>query len=377
MNKYKLITYIFAFIILVCFIGTLFIQSGTEITEEKDLLETQNNITNSIEIYGYTIDNPNIIINPFNANDNSALITFETDEYVNINVNVNEMYSYTSKLTNRHYLGIYNLLKGNNIIYLSYGNTQKKLEINIDSSSADAVEGILLSNNHLLVPTDKLTKSGNFTGLREVDALGKIYYEYLLADGYKGLACEIDEEKIAILNEKIDILDRQNGNIITSLDISSHKDNWQNIECKENKIILYGENKNIEVDEEKKINLINGEFNKKYLSSDPNYINTPGVRFYEEIITKTSNEKVWLLNYSKKTNDNIKIEKEFNRIVVTNKNQNKCQNYLILDQLFNKKVYQLCDEINYIYTYNLKGKYSVYIKEKNKVYKTNNFLIFN
>ena len=234
MNKIKLIAFIFSFIIIFCIVGSFFVQADTEIKEEQDILELQNNITNNINIYGYTIDNPNIIINPYNRNYNSALITFQTKEYTSIKVNINDTQTFNTKETNKHYIGIYNLNLGMNNITLSYKGKTKKIEIEIkeEGKTIDLQNTIQLSNNHLLEPTDKHLENNNYTGIREIDALGKIYYEYLLEDGYKGLACEIDEEKLVVLSNNLIILDRQNGDIIDTIDISNYKINWINIEYK-------------------------------------------------------------------------------------------------------------------------------------------------
>ena len=108
MNKVKLIFGVFIFIIIFCFIGVFFIQADSEIVGEVDILDIQNEITNNINVYGYSIDNPNVIVNPYGDNYNTALILFETDDYVSVNVNVNNVYNFSSKKTNRHYIGVYN-----------------------------------------------------------------------------------------------------------------------------------------------------------------------------------------------------------------------------------------------------------------------------
>lgn len=377
MNKIKLIIFVFIFIVIFCFVGVFFVQADTEIKEEEDVLKIQNEITSDINVYGYDIDNPNIIIDPYNMNYNSALIMFETDDYVSVKVNVNDVYTYDSKVTKRHYIGVYNLLIGSNSIVLSYGNKRKTIEINIEDNNKKIVleDSILLSNNHFLVSTDKYIEGNLYTGIREIDALGKIYYEYLIEEGYKGIACEIDEEKLAVLSNKLILLDRQNGDIISSFDISSYGEDWYAIDYVNDKIVLYSENKNIAIDIEGDISFYEGEYEKKYLSGDINYKNIEGIRFYEEIETEKSDINVWLLNYDDIKNK-IDIKKEFNRIIVSSEDIDDCNTYLILDQLLDKRVYELCNNVNYIYTYDMSGKYSVYFKIDDEVYKTNKYLKF-
>lgn len=378
MGKIKLIIFVFIFIIIFCFVGVFFVQADTEIEGEEDILEVQNNITNNINVYGYTFDNPNVIINPYGENYNSALIIFETDEYVSLKVNVNNIDIFNSRETNKHYIGVYNLLTGNNYINLSYGKNSKKIEIVIEEENNTSIleNGILLSNNHLLIPTDKYIDNDIYTGIREVDALGKIYYEYLINDGYKNIACEIDDERLAVLSDNLIILDRQNGDILSSFDISDYNYDWIGMEYIDEKIVLYSSEKNISINIEGDISDTLGSYNKKYLKGDINYKNIEAIRFYKEKETKKSNESIWLLNYSDEMKNEIDIQKEFNRLIISSEDINDCNTYLVLDKLLDKRVYQLCDKINYIYTYDFDGKYSVYFKIGNEVYKTDKYLEF-
>ena len=378
MNKIKLIIVFFVFIIIFCVIGSLLINSNIEIKSEEDILYNQNNINKKISVYGYDFNNPNIIINPYNLNNRSALILFETKDYVSINVNINDNYQYLSKKTNRHYIGVYNLVNGYNYIVLSYGENIKKIELYLEEKTINfnINDFPILSNNHLLIPTDKYDDKGLFTGVREVDALGKIYYEYLINEGYSGLGCEIDDEKLALLGNKLIILDRQNGNVISSYDISSHKNNWLFMNCDNSKINLYGEEKSISIDENDNISNIENKYDKKTFSGDINYSNKKAVRFYEEVITKTSNKNIFLFNYSNEDRKDIEVKKEFNRIVISSKNFNNCNNYVILDKFMDRKVYNLCKKINYIYSYDLKGKYSIYFKINDNIYNTGKYIRF-
>ena len=377
-NRFKLVMFVFVFIIMFCVIGSLFVQAKTEIKSEEDILDVQNKINNSINVYGYTFDNPNVIVDPYNMNYNSALIVFETDEYVNIKVNVNDIYSYNGKKTNKHYIGLYNLLVGENNITLSYGKNKKNIVINVSEGESyiNFDNGYILSNNHLLVSTGDYFDNNSYTGIREVDALGKIYYEYLLKDGYKGVACEIDEETFAVLSKDLIVLDRQNGNVIKSYEISKYSNDWISMDYVDSKINLYSDEITVSIDEDGNISEIEDIYEKVYFSGDINYDNKEGIRFYDEIITEVSDENIWLLSYSKKMNKDINIKKEFNRIIVSSDDINNCNNYLILDQLSDKRVYELCNKDNYIYTYDMNGKYSVYFKIDDKVYKTDKYLNF-
>lgn len=377
MNKSKLIIFIFFFIVIFCIVGSFFLQGDIEIESEVDIIDLQNKITSDINIYGYTIDNPNVIVNPYGENYNTALIIFETDDYVSINVNVNDIYSYNSNFTNKHYIGVYNLIEGKNHVNLSYGEVNKKIELNIDKGNGmNNDDMILIANNHFIIPTYKYISDDVYTGFREVDIFGKIYYEYILEDGYYGISCEIDDEYVAVLSENLLIVDRQNGEIRKNYDISDYGNNWIAMEYLDNSIILYGKEKNISISFDGEISLYEGMYVKKYLSSDVNYINKRGVRFYKEVKTKTSDENIWLLGYSNDIDFDINIKKEFNRIVINSEDLNECDNYLILDKLFDKRVYELCDNTTYVYTYDFEGEYSIYFKVNGKIYKTDKYLKF-
>ena len=83
-----------------------------------------------------------------------------------------------------------------------------------------------------------------------------------------------------------------------------------------------------------------------------------------------------MLNYSKDIPIEIEIQKEFNRIIINSEDIDNCNTYLILEKLLDKKVYELCNNKNYIYTYNFEGKYSVYFKIDENLYKTDKYLMF-
>ena len=198
----------------------------------------------------------------------------------------------------------------------------------------------------------------------------------MINDGYKNIACEIDDERLAVLSDNLIILDRQNGDILSSFDISDYNYDWIGMEYIDEKIVLYSSEKNISINIEGDISDTLGSYNKKYLKGDINYKNIEAIRFYKEKETKKSNESIWLLNYSDEMKNEIDIQKEFNRLIISSEDINDCNTYLVLDKLLDKRVYQLCDKINYIYTYDFDGKYSVYFKIGNEVYKTDKYLEF-
>ena len=371
MNKFKFVGFIFLFILLFCIIGSFFINNGEEIVLNEDIINIQNKINDKINIYGYTFDNMNVIVNPYDMNYNTALIMFETDDEVSINVNVNNLYSYSSKVTNRHYIGVYDLNVGDNVITLKYGNNTKKININIPELGdiIDKNNMTILNNNHLIVPTYEYIRDNVYTGFREVDILGKIYFEYIIDTGYKGLSVQVDYDKLAVLSDKLLIIDLQNGNVIQSFDIDNY--DYNSITYKDNKIVLSS------LDNEFSIDYVGNMDNKEYFEGDINYKLGNGIRFYKEKETEVSKENILLLSYEKKFDKDIKIEREFNRIIINYDEVDNCNTYLILDKFMDKRIYNLCDKVNYIYTKNLSGKYSIYFKIDDKIYKTGKYFNFN
>ena len=102
-----------------------------------------------------------------------------------------------------------------------------------------------------------------------------------------------------------------------------------------------------------------------------NYKTIPSRRFGRLDETKVSNKKISLLKYDKDKVDGISIEQDNERIKITNDNDQKV--YVILDKFLDKRVYEV-GYIKYINTISLRGKYTVYFKVGNKLYKTNSYV---
>ena len=75
-----------------------------------------------------------------------------------------------------------------------------------------------------------------------------------------------------------------------------------------------------------------------------------------------------------KLEDEIKldIKQEFDRIVVNK--ESKDEVILILDKLTDRRSYKINSKIFYINNTELSGKYSIYVKLDNKLYKTNYYI---
>ena len=96
------------------------------------MTETQQKIEESIRAKGYTIDNPNVILNPYGNSPLTALIAFETDKETDITVTIKgkdklSTFEHTFASAKEHYLPIYGLYADyNNEVILTYSVEDKK-----------------------------------------------------------------------------------------------------------------------------------------------------------------------------------------------------------------------------------------------------------
>lgn len=90
-NK-KIITIIISIIVLII-LGSIFYsynnlkgKNGIDLT--ASLVTKQNEIEKTIKTNGYTIDNPKVLLDPYNASPLTALILFETEEEVSPKITI-------------------------------------------------------------------------------------------------------------------------------------------------------------------------------------------------------------------------------------------------------------------------------------------------
>ncbi len=244
-NK-KIITIIISIIVLII-LGSIFysynnLRGKSKIDLTASLVTKQNEVEKTIKTNGYTIDNPKVLLDPYNASPLTALILFETEEEVSPKVTIEGKDKLTTIETKfakntKHYLPIYGLYADyNNKVDISYTLSDgkkitKKVEIQTnklpddfvlptslkkDSSkltndlyfftpsskgytcaydvngdvrwylSSNAVwDNTRLKNGHMMVSTERLVNSPYYmTGLYEIDLLGHIYNEYSIKGGY-------------------------------------------------------------------------------------------------------------------------------------------------------------------------------------------------
>ena len=244
-NK-KIITIIISIIVLII-LGSIFysynnLTGKSKIDLTASLVTKQNEIEKTIKTNGYTIDNPKVLLDPYDASPLTALILFETEEEVSPKVTIEGKDKLTTIETEfakntKHYLPIYGLYADyNNKVDISYTLSDgkkitKQVEIQTDKLPDDFVlptsvkkdsskltndlyfftpsskgytcaydvngdvrwylsnnaiwDNTRLKNGHMMVSTERLVNSPYYmTGLYEIDLLGHIYNEYSLKGGY-------------------------------------------------------------------------------------------------------------------------------------------------------------------------------------------------
>lgn len=274
-------------VILVLFTFSTFyyfsIYPKNKIEEKQSLIVMQSNIEENFQSNGYTIENPNVILNPYEISPLTALIIFETDDTVEPTVIIEgkdklSTYTHTFDEGKVHYLPIYGLYADmENTIIIKYNEVIKEIKIKTDklpdgfvlptSVTADKknltndlyfytpsslgytcaydINGDVrwylnqymiwavkrLDNGHLMLSTERLVNPPYYmTGLYEIDLLGKIYFEYNLQGGYHHDYFELDSANILVASDKFNNedgtvedyiveVDRKTGDIVKEYDL--------------------------------------------------------------------------------------------------------------------------------------------------------------
>lgn len=273
-------------LIFILFLGAVFLEikntADTPVDRTISLVEKQNE--KDYNTKGYTIDNPNVVLNPYDISPLSALVLFETEQEETVKVTIKgkdalTTYTHTFDATKKHFLPIYGLYADKeNEVVISYGKVSKTIKIKTDKlpddislptsvvkdaskltndlyfytpsskgyTAAYDVNGDVrwyltinsiwevnrLQNGHLLLSTERLVNSPYYmTGLYEMDMLGKIYTEYSLEGGYHHDYYEMENGNLIVASDNfangktvedyVVELDRKTGKIVKTWDISS------------------------------------------------------------------------------------------------------------------------------------------------------------
>lgn len=284
-RNYKIATILSVAFIMV---STLFILNQkainhNELIEKVSMVDSEYEIEKKFKVNGYTLDNPNIILNPYGNSPLTALVLFETEQELDVKVTITgkdklTTYTHTFSKTKEHYLPIYGLYAdSNNKIIIECGNNKKEIYIQTEklpenmilptsikankskltndlyfytpSSSgytvAYDVNGEVrwyltnyalwkidrLQNGHLLVSTERLINNPYYmTGLYEIDLLGKIYTEFSLEGGYHHDYYETENGNLLVASDDFNNedgtvedyiveLDRTTGKVIKTFDL--------------------------------------------------------------------------------------------------------------------------------------------------------------
>ena len=396
MKKYYLIFIFLLIIIIITIIGSHLFSGNISVSKEPDIATTQIELEKRFLSYGYTLDNPNIIINPYEISPLTALVIFETNEKETPTIIIkgknNEIdYTYTLNPNVNHFIPIYYLYPDyENKVIVKCGYFEKELtiktnplpeDINDYPSYKDDYNNIRwyltkkytgnmtkLANNNYLIGSDKLDENNHSISVLEINLLGKVYYEYLLENSYYGLTTTY-KDNILVLSSNLLELDRQTMKIINEYEIN---DNYDYMTTIDDLVILQNEDKTIainhdtkEVIDYSKVTPVNSSLVAKNLNIYPK------VTLGKLKETKQTSKKISLFNY-KEYQDALDIIKEPHRLVIkTNTNEDT---YIILDQFLDKRTYQVKDNLLYINDTNLKGTYTIYIKIGKKIYNTNYYI---
>ena len=286
MNKKTVIVLVAAVAVLIIAVFRIFgmqTEGENEVENVVSLMEKQIQDENKLKISGYTLDDPNVVLNPYEISPLTALVIFETDEEVSPEVTIHgdsDLTTYTHTFTKEteHYLPIYGLYAGReNKVTIKCGDKEKELTIKTDElpddfilptsvkkdesklnndlyfytpssfgyTAAYDVNGDVrwyltesaiweinrLDNGRLLVSTERLAEVPYYsTGLYEMDMLGKIYTEYSLPGGYHHDYYEMENGNLLVASDDFNNdsgtvedyvveIDRKNGNIVKTFDL--------------------------------------------------------------------------------------------------------------------------------------------------------------
>lgn len=286
-NLKKIIVIILAIIIIASIIGLLILNNistaRSELKLTLSLRSEQQELEEGFTSEGYTLDNPNVIVDPYNNSPLTALVIFETEREEKVKITIegeDDLTTYTHEFDKEkvHYIPVYGLYAGKeNTVVIECGNEKKELKIKTEELPDDFIlptsvkkeESKLtndlyfftpssggctcaydtngdvrwyltntatwkidrLENGHLLVSTERLVNSPYYlTGLYEMDMLGKIYIEYSLPGGYHHDYYEMPNGNLLVASDDFNSgkgtvedyiveLDRETGKIVKTIDL--------------------------------------------------------------------------------------------------------------------------------------------------------------
>ena len=149
MSKKKIIVLIVAVILIITLIlfrvMSLASEGDNEVSYVSTLIEDQANIEDKFKSEGYTINNPNVILNPYGNSPLTALVIFETKDEESVSIRIKgkdelSTYSHTFDKGKVHYIPVYGLYAGRkNEVLIKAGDEENTLEIETDKLPDDFI----------------------------------------------------------------------------------------------------------------------------------------------------------------------------------------------------------------------------------------------
>ena len=413
-KSYVLVLVFLVFIVIITVIGSNLVTGNIEIKKEKDIFVVQSNREVYFNGYGYDIDNPNVIINPYGNSPLTALVMFETDDYSEVEIIIkskkgNSDINYTFDKDKYHMIPIYGLYADfDNTVVIKSGGREKILNIRTDKLPDDfmytedsvrdnflfyninypyAIDSdgevrwylnehylgniTFLDNSSIIIGSNRYNEDESSTiSFYKMNLLGKIYSEYLLQGGYYGESAILDDN-ILVLSDEILLIDSQTGEVVTSY---GNNAGYDYLGVVNDSVVVRRDGLFYRISDGV-LEQISYDYNSEkysFYKNTSNYKMFTSVRFGSLNETPVSDEKIVLVKYKRlKELEDISISLNDRRIEIINNSGDKV--YLILDKFMDKRVYEV-DRVRYINVTGLKGKYTIYVKVKDNIYKTDYYV---
>jgi len=354
-NKYKYLILILITVIALVFIYK-YIEASKPVKTFDDVLNVQNARENEIlSNTNYSIDNPNVILDPYGVSPLTALVVFQTSDLSTATVTVkgkdgDDDIVNTFLPSKLHILPIYGLYPNyENTVTISSSDeentfTIKTAELPKDIKNATDVnkdnngsefyfttslkgnpigydkkgnvrwyltkkykwEFNRLSNGHILLGNDNLISTPYYSmGLVEMDMLGKIYFEYNLPGGYHHDVYELSNGNLLVASNNFEggtvedyivELDRNTGKIVKTIDLYkllpvSDDNDW----FKLNSLVYDAKTNSITVSGDAKNMLVNVD----YASGEINWIIANDInKKYKKYLLNSDNDIMYPTNPS-------------------------------------------------------------------------------
>lgn len=274
-------------ILVLLFVSAIFSmnQSNQYVNTKKgkvisSLTEEQYKKEKELKTKGYTIENPNVVVDPYGNSPLTALVLFETEEKVSPKVTIQgkdelTTYTHTFSASKKHELPIYGLYADwENQVVITYEENGEEVVKELSIQTGKLPENMVLptsvhkktekltndlyfytpssigytcaydvngdvrwylsnyaiwkidrlENGHLLVSTERLINSPYYmTGLYEMDLLGKIYTEFSLEGGYHHDYYEMENGNLLVASDDFNNEDGTVEDYIVELDRGTGK----------------------------------------------------------------------------------------------------------------------------------------------------------